>query len=86
MSDQERNLFYENQRFYREYMVNANNIPPGHKLVATDYALDSWIAAHYEFPNGKLPNSRPRQISEHVFDRLKHYYGKDRASLELKER
>ena len=85
MNPQERALFRENQKWFREYTKNANKIPKGHKVLATDVALDSWIAAHYEFPNNKLPSSRPATIPVQIYERLKHYYGKDKDSLALRD-
>ena len=66
-------------------MEDCHPIPPGRKMLNSHFALDSWLAAHTEFPNG-FPTSLPQNLTPHVFDRIKHYWGRDRESLEIKEK
>ena len=63
-----------NNSFINEFLGEVEKpIKEGRKVVASDYSLDEWIAAHYDH-NGEFPLSKPEGIPSQIFDRLKIYH------------
>lgn len=46
-------------------------IPEDHKVMVTDIALDSWIAAHYGMTLDRVPPVRPPNMAKYVHRRMR---------------